>query len=370
METETTTKETTTQPQRHEHELASWRDMYPPHPCAEVFPMLGERAMEALVEDIKRNGQRLPIVLWCENLGSKTWEEVERLPVDRERYVLRGPNEEAIRFFVLDGRHRLQARAVAGLPIPFPPSKESRAKGIFIIKTDRDPARYVISANIRRRHLSKEQQATLIVKAIEAGLAGQQNERPDSGRSFSPTPGQRGGSTKDPALTAAIDEAAKLGISRTTVKNARAKVHGKPVRSRASGLPALPVPSHREAGGVQPAVAAATSSAAVNVESLVIALMPRSNRPIDQVVEAVSVVVTALRARGYERGQVLDGLRRVTRLVERSGRLPGSDRPPKLVQPELPADGLVSNVPPTLSDLGVSRTEQEARAGEQVVHNL
>ena len=70
-----------------------------------------------------------------------------------------------------------------------------------------DPAAFVIGANIRRRHLTKEQQAELIVKTIEAGRV--MNDRATVARSFSPTPGTKGGSTKDPVLAKAVDGSAE-----------------------------------------------------------------------------------------------------------------------------------------------------------------
>jgi hypothetical protein len=81
--------------------------------------------------------------------------------------------------------------------------------------------------NIRRRHLTKEQQAELIVKAIDAAKPKAPIDRATSARSFNPTPKKKGGSTKDPVLDKAVTEAKKHGISKRTVQNARAKLQGK-----------------------------------------------------------------------------------------------------------------------------------------------
>ena len=39
----------------------SWRDQYKVHPAADVFPMMSDEELEALGDDIKKNGLRQPI---------------------------------------------------------------------------------------------------------------------------------------------------------------------------------------------------------------------------------------------------------------------------------------------------------------------
>jgi len=188
----------------------SWRSVCPVHPCADVFPLLSEPDLEALAKDIKANGLRQPITLWKERPRGQ--------------------------IFVLDGRNRLDAlarvnpRAVAILREFVGTSANANGGACgggpgcsFDLIMTSDPAAYVISINIKRRHLTKEQQAELIVKTIEAA----KNERAKVARSFSPSAGKKGGSTKDPVLTAAVEEGRKHGISKRTVQNARAKLNGK-----------------------------------------------------------------------------------------------------------------------------------------------
>jgi hypothetical protein len=195
---------------------SSWRDRYPVHPCADVFPMLSEPELDALAADIKANSLRSPIVLWQDETASCYW--------------------------VLDGRNRLEALERLGVAIPDDPQEavdipRNPREGedpsdatvycrIFILANDGvqidDPARFVISLNITRRHLTKEQQAILIVQTLEAGRIDCAN----LARSFSPVAGAKGGSTKDLVLAEAVAEAEKYGISRRTVQNARAKVRG------------------------------------------------------------------------------------------------------------------------------------------------
>lgn len=180
---------------------SSWRERYPVHPCADVFPMLSDVELDALAEDIKAHGLRELVVL---------------KPIDGVDYVL-------------DGRNRLEALARLGVIFQQHIATHGRfrdgtTKCFARYESVVDPAVFVISANIRRRHLTKEQQAELIVKTIEAGQA--TNDRAKVARSFSPTPSKRGGSTKDPILDQAVTEAKKHGISKRTVQTARAKVHG------------------------------------------------------------------------------------------------------------------------------------------------
>jgi hypothetical protein len=184
----------------------SWRDLYPPHPCADVYPMIEESELAALEADIKANGLRAPVVLW---------------PVKVD-----GP------WLILDGRNRLEALARLGFEFPPDPRKEvlkawgielsaTPSTSIFrIVPPGTDPAGFVISANIHRRHLTKEQRGELIVKTIKAGKLG---DRAKIARS--PLP-RGGGSVKDPLLAAAVAEGAKHGISKRTIQNARAKVNG------------------------------------------------------------------------------------------------------------------------------------------------
>jgi hypothetical protein len=48
---------------------ASWRDVLPVHPAAELFPVMSEGVIKELGEDIKKNGLRSPVVLWRDYEG-------------------------------------------------------------------------------------------------------------------------------------------------------------------------------------------------------------------------------------------------------------------------------------------------------------
>lgn len=90
------------------------------HPLANIFPLIEGAEFDALVEDIRLNGQREPIVL----LDGK----------------------------ILDGRNRYRACLLAG---------EDPASVTYYGK---DPVSFVISLNLRRRHLDESQRAVVAAK--------------------------------------------------------------------------------------------------------------------------------------------------------------------------------------------------------------
>lgn len=195
---------------------ASGRDLYPVHPCAGVFPMLSDDELDLLSQDITANGLREAIVIW------------------------RACDDRSDQIYILDGRNRMEALARLGVRFPLPgPETEfpleaefpdGHTDTVFRWCHTAEPAKYVIGANIRRRHLTKEQQAELILLALQAG----RNDVANLARSFSPIAGQRGGSSKDQLLDAAVEEGTKLDISRRTMRRARSKLLGvtKPRRNK------------------------------------------------------------------------------------------------------------------------------------------
>jgi hypothetical protein len=93
------------------------------HPVADLFPMLSEGELADLAEDIKANGLNFPIVL------------------DAKGETL------------IDGRNRLKACELAGVKPRF-----ERLNG-------QDPRAYIISNNVKRRHLNAGQTAILLARA-------------------------------------------------------------------------------------------------------------------------------------------------------------------------------------------------------------
>jgi hypothetical protein len=98
---------------------------YPPHPIADIFPMLDPTSAEflALVEDIKENDLREPIVIYEDK--------------------------------ILDGRNRYLALEISGREI-----KDTHFKKYY----GTDPIGFVLSANLHRRHLNESQRAMVGAK--------------------------------------------------------------------------------------------------------------------------------------------------------------------------------------------------------------
>ena len=126
----------------------SWRDLIKVHPAAEMFPLMSPEELKELGEDIKANGLKVPIELF-----SDTHDKLS----------------------VLDGRNRLDAMELLGYRF----SKGERGqlhaadpdrKPIYLDLHYRytDPRDFVISANIRRRHLTTAQKSELIEKLLKA----------------------------------------------------------------------------------------------------------------------------------------------------------------------------------------------------------
>jgi ParB-like chromosome segregation protein Spo0J len=133
--------------------MSSWRDVLKIHAACELFPLMPPDEMKALGEDIKTNGLQQRITLW---------------PVD-----------EPPGYVLLDGRNRLDAMEAVGLKLVDNPNATTveeifagdniRATLIAPIPAKEiDPVAYVISANIRRRHLTCEQKRTLIAELLRA----------------------------------------------------------------------------------------------------------------------------------------------------------------------------------------------------------
>jgi N6-adenosine-specific RNA methylase IME4 len=93
---------------------------YPTHPAADLFPLLSDPELSELADDIRLNGLREPIWLY---------EDPELGQV------------------LLDGRNRSRACAIAGVAPTFRTYEGN------------DPVGFVISYNLKRRHLSESQRA-------------------------------------------------------------------------------------------------------------------------------------------------------------------------------------------------------------------
>jgi hypothetical protein len=102
-------------------------DILKPHPLAALFPDLPSDELAHLVRDIKERGQLEPIILH--------------------------------KGLILDGRNRYRACQMAGVK---PQTEEFNPKA-----TKRSPSEFVLSRNLRRRHLSVGQKAAIALEWSE-----------------------------------------------------------------------------------------------------------------------------------------------------------------------------------------------------------
>lgn len=109
-----------------------WRETWPIHEAADLFPMMGDDDLDQLADDIDANGLQQPIVLWKDADGN---------------------------LLLLDGRNRLAAAKRAGIDTRTLPKPR-------ILGPETDPVLFVISANVHRRHLTSEQKRDLVADLI------------------------------------------------------------------------------------------------------------------------------------------------------------------------------------------------------------
>ena len=119
---------------------ASWRDVLPIHPAAELFPPMTDDALVTLGEDIKTVGLRVPIVL-CKGDGYES-------------------------LALLDGRSRLDAMERVGTEIVKDGKLDYCAFPYEVYEGD--PYAFAVSANLHRRHLTAEQKRKLIAVLLKA----------------------------------------------------------------------------------------------------------------------------------------------------------------------------------------------------------
>lgn len=180
------------------------------HPLADLFPRMSSSELSELAADIKTNG-----------LNESIW-------------LYKG--------MILDGRHRYLASGDAGVD------------PIFRDFTGDDDAalKFVVSANLNRRHLNDGQRASVAAKIANLRHGGDRSKTElQTGRPDGPLieAGVRSG--------VSIETAAKiLNVSKTSVKRAK-KVHREAVPELASAM---------DRGDVKPATAVALVEAAPDVQ--------------------------------------------------------------------------------------------------------
>jgi ParB-like chromosome segregation protein Spo0J len=122
--------------------IQTWRDRIKVDPAADLFPVMSPEELTELGEDIKARGLQTPINLMR--------------PKDGGNPIL------------LDGRNRLDAMQAAGIPVIGHEGEVLVRHDIVEDVNGFDPVAFVVSANLRRRHLSAEQKRDLIAKLLQA----------------------------------------------------------------------------------------------------------------------------------------------------------------------------------------------------------
>ena len=130
------------QPNTDSEAASRWREHIKVHPAADLFPVLPDAELLKLGDDIKANGLRNKVIVKPEDDGSLT---------------------------LLDGRGRLDAMELAGIPVI--PDGKLRSDLYEEAPRSVAPEALVISLNIRRRHLNAEQKHQLIEELLKANPA-------------------------------------------------------------------------------------------------------------------------------------------------------------------------------------------------------
>jgi hypothetical protein len=130
----------------------NWREHLEIHPAAELFRLMSPAELKELADDIKKNGLHTPIVMW----------ETDD-PDDPDH-----PD-----YYLLDGRNRLDAMALAGLlDVDGYKLFELKHSATFLkraaLRNSRGPYAAALSLNVHRRHLTADQKRDLIAKVLKA----------------------------------------------------------------------------------------------------------------------------------------------------------------------------------------------------------
>jgi len=162
-----------------------WRDKCKVHPAADKFPMMSKRELEALGKDIKAYGLKNPIVVWRDEDGEES---------------------------LIDGRNRLEAMELVGVELD-----PSRIEYV----TCGDPVSWIKTLNLYRRHLTKQQYASLVVKMLQAKNAWDKAKAKKPAQVEEVSKGGRGKVNEVKAEAVAM--LAPQGVSESTIERALAE---------------------------------------------------------------------------------------------------------------------------------------------------
>lgn len=175
-------------------DFKEWIGEYPVHPVASLFPMIDDDALNALAEDIKKNGQREPILVAF--LDGRELNE----PV------------------VVDGRNRFKACEIAGV--------EPEFSNDYVMEPH-EIGPWVISHNLHRRHLTTSQRAMVGQGYLEFLKEEAKKRQSEGGRRGAEITnsggrvGQKSAHPEDDYSTRSTEQAGKIvGVSRASIKDA------------------------------------------------------------------------------------------------------------------------------------------------------
>jgi ParB/Sulfiredoxin domain len=159
------------------------------HPLAEMFSLISEDELKELAEDIRKNGMLEAITL-CEGK-------------------------------ILDGRNRFAAAKLIGFAL--------RRHNFRELRSDLDPRTFVISATIKRRHLSREDRAKIIAMLLKAEPAKSNRQIAETAKVDDKTVG---------AVRAKLEATAEIPqLENTTGKDAKPARRRRAARVRAKTKP-------------------------------------------------------------------------------------------------------------------------------------
>jgi len=150
----------------------------PHHPLASIFPMLSDADLDALGDDMKAN------------------EQAETIKLHRG--------------MLLDGRNRDEAAARKGLGVRYE----------HFVGSDRDALNWVISKNLRRRHLDESQRAMVAARLAKSRLGDNQHSRQPAPIGAPSLPGIEAPAEQPAALVSQTEAADMLSVGRRSVQRA------------------------------------------------------------------------------------------------------------------------------------------------------
>jgi hypothetical protein len=160
---------------------SSWRDRIKVHPAADLFPRPSATEGDALADDINKNGLQTGVVLWTpeKRHARKAPDELFLLDgISRLDAIERAFSDPETREAAIDaalaGDSRLDREPVCvtddrtvGIAVP-QLLYGMRVDGAERLVPDIDPYTYVVSANLHRRHLTRETKRELIEALLKA----------------------------------------------------------------------------------------------------------------------------------------------------------------------------------------------------------